>query len=146
MFESLTEAVEGLEVPADPAALSEVWGLVDRLTAKATVAAGVFDEHGLWEVDGATSLTGWLRHRTGMSGRDAVVTARTAKRLRTAPVTATAWVEGDLSGGQVAAVVANVNDTRAELWGEHEASVVPCLGAAPGPPCGHGDAGVGGAG
>ena len=127
MFDALADAVEELEVPADSAALATVWGLIDRLTAKATMATAAFDEHGLWDVDGDTSMTGWLRHRAGMSGRDAVTTAKTANRLRTAPVTAAAWVGGDLSGGQVAAVVANVNAARAELWGEHEGSVVPAL-------------------
>ena len=127
MFEALAQAVEELEVPVDPAALVGVWGLIDRLTAEATMAAAAFDEHGLWDVDGDTSMTAWLRHHTGMSARDATVTAKTGKRLRAAPVTAEAWVGGDLSGGQVAAVVANVNDDRAELWAEHEAAVVPQL-------------------
>ena len=71
MFEALERAVEELEVPADPAALTQVWALVDRLTAKATMAAAAFDEHELWDVDGDTSLTGWLRHRAGMTSRDA---------------------------------------------------------------------------
>ena len=38
MFEALAQAVEELEVPADPCALTEVWALVDRLSAKATMA------------------------------------------------------------------------------------------------------------
>jgi hypothetical protein len=38
MFERLASAVAEVEVPVDAAALVEVWGLVDRLTAKATMA------------------------------------------------------------------------------------------------------------
>ena len=71
MFEALAQAVEELEVPADPSALTEVWALVDRLTAKATMAAAAFDEHELWDLDGDTSMTAWLRHHAGMTSRDA---------------------------------------------------------------------------
>ena len=127
MFEALARAVEELEVPSDPSALAEVWALVDRLTAKATMAAAAFDEHELWDVDGDTSLTGWLRHHAGMTSRDAAVVTRTGERLRSAPSTAAAWLNGDLTGGQVAAVVANVHDETAELWAQHEAAVVPTL-------------------
>jgi len=127
VFEGLAQAVEELEIPVDSAALTEVWGLVDRLTAKATMASAAFDAADLWDVDGDTSMTGWLRHRAGMSSRDAAATTKTGKRLRAAPVSAAAWVEGDLSGGQVAAVVANLDDDRAALWAEHEATVVPQL-------------------
>ena len=127
MFEGLAQAVEELEVPVDGGALTRVWGLIDRLTAKATAASAEFDHHELWDADGATSMTGWLRHRAGMSGRDAATTTKTGKRLRSAPVTAAAWVNGDLSGGQVGAVVANLNEKRADLWAAHEASVVPQL-------------------
>jgi hypothetical protein len=62
-----------------------------------------------------------------MSGREAAVTVKTGKRLRTAPATAAAWVGGVVSGGQVAAVVANVDDRRAGLWTEHEATILPLL-------------------
>ncbi len=127
MFEALARAVEELEVPADSAALAQVWALVDRLTAKATMAAAAFDEHELWDVDGDTSMTGWLRHRAGMTSRDAAVVSRNARRLRCAPVTAAAWLAGGLTGGQVAAVVGNVHDETAELWAQHESAVLPTL-------------------
>ena len=127
MFEALAQAVEELEVPADPSALTEVWALVDRLTAKATMAAAAFDEHELWDLDGDTSMTAWLRHHAGMTSRDAAVVTRTARRLRSAPVTAAGWRAGALTGGQVAAVVGNVRDETAELWAQHELAVLPTL-------------------
>ena len=126
MFGALAQAVEELEVPVDPSALTEVWALVDRLTAKATLAAATFDEHELWDVDGDTSMTAWLRHHPGMTSRDAAVVTRNARRLRCAPITAAAWLAGALAGGQVAAVVANVREETAELWAQHESAVLGC--------------------
>jgi hypothetical protein len=61
MFEALASAVAEVEVPVDAAALVEVWGLVDRLTAKATMASAAFDAAQLWDVEGDTSMTAWLR-------------------------------------------------------------------------------------
>jgi len=101
--------------------------LRDRLDAKVTMAVAAFDAADLWDVDGDTSMTGWLRHHAGMSNRDAAGMAKTGRRLRAAPLTAAAWLDGDLSGGQVTAVVANLNDDRADLWAQHEATVVPQL-------------------
>lgn len=94
MFEVLAEAIEELEVPADSVALTEGFPLLDRLTAKLTVAVAGFDAQRLWDLDGDTSQTASLRRNAGMTGRDATVVARTAKRLRSAPVTAAAWLEG----------------------------------------------------
>src|SRR5205085_10757603 len=37
------------------------------------------------------------------------------------------WVDGDLSGGQVQAIVANIDDHTAALFAEHEASLLPAL-------------------
>lgn len=127
MFEVLAEAIEELDVPADSAALARVLWLQDRLAAKATAAVGAFDAHTLWDLDGDTSQTAWLRRHAGMTGREATVLSRTAKRLRSAPVTAAAWGEGALSGGQVAAVVANVSDDTADLFSVHEADLIPTL-------------------
>ena len=127
MFERLASAVAEVEVPVDAAALVEVWGLVDRLTAKATAASAAFDANELWDVEGDTSMTAWLRSRTVMTSRDASHVARTGRRLATAPVTARAWLDGALSQGQVDAITANVGDDTAALWAEHEAEMVPVL-------------------
>ena len=129
MFEDLEAAIEELEVPLDGAAVIEVLELADRLSAKVSAALGEFDDAGLWELDAATSMTAWLRHHARMSGGAASSMARTAKRLRHLPHTATAWRNGALSGGQVQAVVANVDDKSVELFAGHEPDVVPALAA-----------------
>ena len=131
VFEELVEAVEEWEIPSDSAALVAALRLQDRVAAKVTMAVAAFDANGSWDVDGDTSMTAWLRHHGTMTSRDATVSARTGRRLRAAPVTADAWVDGTLSGGQVAAVVANVNDDTAHLWAEHETEVVPTIAALP---------------
>jgi hypothetical protein len=51
--------------------------------------------------------------------------------LSAAPVTAGAWLDGSLSGGQVGAITANVADDTASLWAEHEADMVPVLAGLP---------------
>jgi hypothetical protein len=131
MFEALASAVAEVEVPVDAAALAEVWGLVDRLTAKATMASAAFDTAQLWDLEGDTSMTAWLRARIGMTTRDASRTARTGRRLTAAPVTAAAWLDGTLSSGQVDAITANVSDDTAALYGEHEVDLVPVLAPLP---------------
>ena len=66
-------------------------------------------------------MTAWLRHHTRKSGRQAAGCTRTGRRLRELPVTATAYRDGVLSGGQVQAIVANLKDRTVGLFAEHEA-------------------------
>src|SRR5688500_19807634 len=107
MFVGLHDAIEGLEVPADGRGLTEALVLLDRLAAKVTAAVGEFDRAQLWDLDGATSMVAWLRD-AGLSRSQASVLLRNAKRVRTLPVLADAWEAGELSGGQIDAVVRNV--------------------------------------
>ena len=104
-------------------AILEKLELIDRLSAEVAVALADFDP----AVDGAVSVTGWLRDRAGMTNAAASALARTPERLRSLPVTREAWLDGSLSGGQVAAVVANVDHKRVELFAQHESAVVPSL-------------------
>jgi len=127
VFRALGRDIEELDIPLDGAALVEAVGLIDRLSAKLAEAVGAFDAAGLWELDSAVSMTAWLRAHCDLTGSAAASLARTARTLRSLPVTAEAWREGSLSGGQVQAVLANVNDVAVELFAEHEAEVVPAL-------------------
>src|SRR4029453_18499003 len=126
-LEGLAQAIDDLDLPTDSGVLSEAFALVDRLNAKLLVAGGEHDAVELWRNDGSTSMTAWLRHHTGRSGRDAARCARTARRLRQLPVTAAAYRDGVLSGGQVQAIVANLKDRTADLFADHEAQLVPEL-------------------
>lgn len=127
VMRELAEAVEEVQIPVCGDDIAEVISLMDRLSAKVTEAVGAFDKAGIWEIEGASSMTAWLRHRARMSGGAASTMTRTARRLGELPVTAAAWLDGSLSSGQVQAVVANVGDTTIEMFAEHEAEVVPAL-------------------
>jgi len=127
VLEDLAAALEKTEVPADRDGLLEALRLLDRLTAKVSAAVGEFDAGGDWGLDGAVSAVAWLRHRAGLAPSAAASTVTTAQRLRRLPVTRQAWLEGELSGGQVQAVVANTDDRTVGCFAEQEAELVPIL-------------------
>ncbi len=124
VFEDLARAVEELNIPDDGTAIAEAFALRDRLDAKLAAAVARFDAAGQWDVDGATSLAGRLRDRAGRSRRDAGRTATTATRLAALPVTAKAFTDGHLTGGQIEAVAAQVG---ADIVERFAADVVPGL-------------------
>src|SRR5687767_12715215 len=126
MFESLARAIDDLEVPVDDRALGRLVALADRLAAKVAAAVGAFDRARAWDGSGATSMRSWLVDE-GMAGPDATRLARLGGRLVRLPVLGTAWSSGELSGGQVAAVVAQLTDGNVSLFAEHEDALVPTL-------------------
>jgi hypothetical protein len=128
---ALREAIDGLEIPVDGDALTACMGLLDRLTAKVTCAVGEFDRAELWRDSGATSMTAWLRSSTRRSGREAARFTKTARRLHDLPVLTQAYLDGTMSGSQVQAVVANLNDETAPLFARAEADLVPTLARMP---------------
>jgi hypothetical protein len=123
----LAEEIEGLEPPADPHALTEALRLRDRLEAKIALGAAAFDTSGRWEVDHATSAVAWLKEH-GVGAGDAVRLLSAGRRAAAVPALAGAWLDGRLSGGQVQAIVANVNDRTAELFASHAGDLVDALG------------------
>ena len=127
MFEGLGEAIDGLEIPVDGDALAEVFALRDRLDARLAEAVAEFDRRELWECDGATSMTAWLRDRAGLTGRRASHVSTVARRLGSLPVTAAAWRAGELSGGQIEVIAAAVAGPLVEVFAGHETELVPAL-------------------
>lgn len=127
MFEALAVAIDELEIGVDERELAAAATLRDRLDAKLALAVADFDEAELWDLDGSTSMAAWLRIHTGMTQREGMRLSYTARRLRGCPLTAHAWVEGELSGGQVAAIVANVTDELLPLYVERERAVLLAL-------------------
>jgi hypothetical protein len=63
MLEELGTAIETLDIPVDGDALAAVIALRDRLDARISDAVNAYDRAGLWELEGATSMTGWLADR-----------------------------------------------------------------------------------
>src|SRR5262245_48762190 len=127
MFEQLGEAIEGLDIPVDGAALTAVVALRDRLDARISDAVADYDRAGLWELDGATSMTAWLTHHTRMPRPRAAATTARARKLAHLPVTAAPWRDGTLSTGQVDAIAANLDPHTVALFADHEAVLLPTL-------------------
>jgi len=127
VFEGLTTEIDRLSIPPNGEAVTEVLALRDRLDAKISDAVGDFDRFGLWDLDSATSLTAWLRQHGSMTRREAARVSGRAKKLRELPVTAAAWQGGELSGGQVEAMMAVIKPEMVGLFATHEAELVPSL-------------------
>ncbi len=123
----LALAVERLRLPVDTEVLAGVLSITDRLVAKTSTLIGEVTGAGLFEDDGAVSMTGWLKDRGAMAPKRATAASKTARRLAGCPVTSAAWLCGALTGGQVDAIVANLSDRVAPLWAEGEANLVPAL-------------------
>jgi len=127
VFEQLGTAIETLDIPLDGDALTAAIALRDRLDARISDAVNAYDRAGLWELEGATSMTGWLADRGGMARARAAATAARARKLARLTLTPQAWRDGMLSGGQIEAIAANLDTHTLELFAEHEAAVVPAL-------------------
>ena len=118
MFEELGTAIDGLDIPAHGAALAAVVALRDRLDARISDAVATQDRAGLWELDGATSMTAWLTHHTRMPRPRAAATTARARKLAQLPVTARAWRDGTLSTGQVDVIAAHLDPHTVALFAE----------------------------
>ncbi|QYG95088.1 DUF222 domain-containing protein [Iamia sp. SCSIO 61187] len=129
MFEALATTIDDLDIPVDGDALEEALFLRDRLDAKISQAVGSFEatnEHDTAE--GCPTMATWLRVKGRTTAHDAQRMAKTAGRLGHLPSLQTAWLDGSLSGGHVAAVVANLNDRTAPLFQDDEDNLVRVLG------------------
>jgi hypothetical protein len=127
VFEQLGDAIDGLDIPADRASLAALLALHDRLDARISDAVAAHDRAGLWELDGATSMTAWLTDRARMPRPRAAASAARARKLAHLPVTAAAWRDGVLSSGQVEAIATHLDPDTLGLFADHEAVMVPTL-------------------
>jgi hypothetical protein len=127
MLDELADVIDKLEIPVDAGALVRVLALRDQLDARIAEAVGAFDDAQLWDIDGATSMTAWLRSSASMTNRSAHRLEILARRLRKLPVCAAAYAKGTLSGGKVDAIVTNLDDSTVAIFAEQEAELVPYL-------------------
>ena len=127
MFEQLADAIDGLDIPVDSDALAAVLALRDRLDAHISDAVAAHDRAGLWELDGATSMTAWLTDQARMPRPRAAATAARARKLAQLPLTAEAWRDGVLSSGQVEAIATNLDPDTVGLFADHETAMLPTL-------------------
>ena len=101
VFEGLAEEIRGLDIPADGAALVQALALRDRLDALIVQAVGEFDDVGMWECDGSTSMTAWLKSAASMTSKSATHLVSMARRLRKLPVCSSACAGGSAVGRAV---------------------------------------------
>jgi hypothetical protein len=127
MLAALATAVENLDIPVDGDSLVEVLALRDRLDARIVEATGVFEANGCWAGDASVSFCAWLRAQAKMTRRSAQRLRTLAVRLRCLPMCAQAYADGSLSGGQIEAIVARLDDEVVEIFAAQEAELVPYL-------------------
>lgn len=116
MFPLLATAIDSLDIPVGGDALAAALALRDRLDARLAAAVEAFDQAGLWDGEGATSVTAWLADRARMTRPRAAATARNARLVARLPSTAAAWADGRLSSGQVEAICANLSPGLVDLF------------------------------
>jgi hypothetical protein len=129
VFDALTLAIEGLEIPRDRESLAAAIALRDRLDAKVAGAIGDYAAAGEHEVDGSVAMSAWLRHNGGLDPTSSIVEARRAAKLRSLPVLAAAFEAGDLSAGAVEVILAKVPARHLARFASHEPELVPALAA-----------------
>lgn len=127
MFDALATAIDELEIPADGGALAAVLGLRDRLDAHIGTAVAACAAAGVWQADGATSMTAWLADRGRMSRARARRESSSAAKLARLPVTSAAARDGVLSAGQIEAIASNLDSDTVGLFADHEATLLPSL-------------------
>ena len=101
MVGGVAAAVENPLVPAHGAALVDCFQQYDQQWAAVTMGVAEVDRSGEWELDGSVNMAAWMREHLQVTTQTANRMIKTARRLRDLPVTAAAWLEGELSSGQV---------------------------------------------
>ncbi len=125
-----TDTIEGLDpshIGCSPGLLVEACAELHRLQAIVIEAVGVFDAQGLWALDNATSMTGWLKAFAGVSGATGAAWTVLARRLRDLPVTAAAVRDGRLTFDQTRALTARLDADLLPAFLEDEETLVPIL-------------------
>src|SRR3546814_18612095 len=108
MFEGLRDALENLEVPAQPDAVAELHRLRGILDAKTAAALAALDSSGEWAADGSVSMASWMRVRLRMSHGDASQLLKTSRLSRPPPLTAPACDPGRPSSAHTRVAVTHV--------------------------------------
>ncbi|HEX7095735.1 MAG TPA: DUF222 domain-containing protein [Acidimicrobiales bacterium] len=105
--------------------------VLDRLEACWLAQLAAFDAAGDFAADGAVSTVAWLRQQARLSHAAASRAVKRARQLRQLPVTAALVGAGELSAGQLDAILANVSTQLTSLFAQAEAELVPTLAALP---------------
>jgi hypothetical protein len=128
-LKELTEAMDRL-VESDPSTFSDAESILTlqrqlaRLEAFVTTATAAFDASGDWAADGAQTCAAWLATRTRLPKRIVRRRIRLGRNLRLLPAVERAWLSGDISEPQAAAVADLRNDATEEFLQRDEELLV----------------------
>ena len=121
-----TCTIVGMDV-CSPDEVADAFAEANVAMARAHALLARLSEEAVAAVDGSVSRVAWLRSRVGLSAGEAARAVRLARLVGVAPALATAWQEGKLSSGQVAAIRANVDEATQALFVAQEGELVPTL-------------------
>ena len=128
-LQELTEAMDRL-VESDPTTFSDAESILTlqrqlaRLEAFVTTATAAFDASGDWAADGAQTCAAWLATRTRLPKRIVRRRIRLGRNLRQLPAVERAWLAGEISEPQAAAVADLRNDATEETLQRDEELLV----------------------
>jgi HNH endonuclease len=128
-FAVLAELIDTVEIARDRREITAALALRDRLDAGIAVAVADYEAAGRHQSDGAVTINGWLRGECGRDPKSAARIAATGRKLRALPALKSAARRGEVSGGQVDVILANVPARHLERFAEQEATLVPTLAA-----------------
>jgi len=105
----LTEAIDGLvasgpQMCGDAEAVVALHGQLARLEGYVTAAVAALDAARAWEAEGAQSAAAWLSTRCGLPRAAARRRVRLGRELRELPACEAAWLDGEITAAQVAAI------------------------------------------
>ena len=105
---SITEAVRALPVCLERASMVDLCRLGGVVEVRRLAALGAYEAAGLHEVDGHRTLAAWLRAETDADQTTAARDAGRAHKLHRLPLLVDAVVDGRVSFGQLAVILARV--------------------------------------
>ena len=108
------------------ACLRELDQVRSRSEAAMARVLAVWDARKAWADDGATSATSWLAYRCELSRSSAAVMVRTARRLRSMPLTSAATEAGEICFAKAVllASAAHRSEKTVKAFARHEAMLV----------------------
>jgi hypothetical protein len=121
----LAQLVDELDIRADGDEIRSAVRVRDRLDARIAAAVGEFEAAELYDLDGDLTMQTWLRHHTGASPATASRMTARGRKLRSLPVLSAAFLDGQLSGGQIDVIVTTLPKRHLARFAEHEAELLP---------------------
>lgn len=126
----LADTIEGLDpstIGSNPLLLAHACAQLDRLQASVIEAVGVFDAQGLWALDNAANMTGWLKASATLSASTSGSWTVMARRLRDLPGTTAALRDGRLSCDQAKVITRAVSSKLVDAFRADEDALLPDL-------------------